>query len=66
MLFKNLLFGSSEEDDDAENYLDDDQKGRLLNENANASGDTKVLLEILSQFDKNESGAREKLLGLKY
>ena len=64
--FKNLLFGSSKEDDDAVNFLYDDQKERLLNKNANALADTKVLLEILSQFDKNESEAREKLLRVKY
>lgn len=63
--FKNLLFGSSKEDDCAV-HLYDDQKERLLNKSANALADTKVLLEILSQFDKNESEAREKLLRVKH
>ena len=64
--FKNLLFGSSNGDAGAASSLYDDQKERLLNKHANALTDTKVLLEILSQFDKNESEAREKFFAVKY
>ena len=66
--FKNLLSGSSREDDvynALTDYLHDDQKERLGNKRANALADTKVLLEILSQFDENEYAAREKLLAVR-
>ena len=64
--FKNLLFGRSEEDDDAANILCDDQKERLLSKNSNALADTKVLLEILTKFDKKEAEARKKFFAVKY
>ena len=59
--FKNLLSGSSSEDDHNCACLYDDQKERLYNKSANPLAGTKVLLEIFSQFDENEYAAREKL-----
>ena len=62
--FKNLLSVSSRDDNAPVNYLHDHQKEHLY-KNANALADAKILLKIMSQFDENESAAREKFFAVK-